>query len=272
MFFLRKRREKLDQEAGLIFRWRGSKQYHVGKLLALVLASVFFVFAVYAIRIDVGSVTPLSKRTGKVFMINENDPNSFQLLVQIEDRSPFHRRWDPAHDHETMGRVRSKVDSLAGYMQEYKPELRVLPVTRVDRELPSVLQSGGSLTGDAVRTWSLAGNGIESARGPVFVRARITADKKIAQRIGGRSLSLPSELIAEEWYGQTYSFLISVDEKGVITDCLPLSGESLEVMKPMKKEKLLARWLRSQRLEPAAGNSVLRGKLELHIEALRKND
>lgn len=272
MFFLRKRREKRDQEAGLIFRWRGARQHYVGKFIALILAASLFIFFLYAIRIDVGQEAPLSKRTGTVFMINENDPNAFQLLVQIEERSPFPRRWDPAYDEDSMGRVRHEANQLAGYSRRYDPELRPLPKEAEGDSLPSVVKVGSSLTGDAVRTWSLAGNAEEPARGGVFVRARITADKKIEERIGERSLSLPRELVAEEWYGQTYRFLISVDQKGVVIDCLALSGESLEVMKPMEKEKLLATWLRSQRLEAAADASVLRGMLELHIEALREDD
>lgn len=272
MYFLRKRREKRDQEAGLVFRWRGAKAHHVGKLIALMIAASFFAFSVYAIRIDVGQELPLSKRTGSVFMINEEDPHSYHLLVQIEERSPFPRRWDPAYDEDTMRRVSEEANLLAGYVREYKPELRPLPVADEIGALPSVIKPASALTGNAVKAWMLESSSGESTRGDVYVQARITADEKIEKRLQGKTLSLPRVLVAEEWYGQTYRFHISVNAKGVVTDCLPLSGESLEVMKPMEKEKLLAAWLRSQRLESAADAAELRGVIELEIEALREND
>ncbi len=272
MYFLRKRRERRDQEAGLIFRWRGAKRHHTGKLIALMMAASFFAFSVYAIRIDVGQETSLSKRAGTVFMINEDDPHAYQLLVQIEERSPFPRRWDPAYDHDTMGRIRDSANLLAGYVSGYHPELQPLPTAEEGGVLPSVIKPSSALTGETLRSWELAQGEGQVSRGDIYVQARITADKDITERLPNQSLSLPRALVAEEWYGQTYRFYISVNDRGVVTDCLALSGESLEALKPMEKEKLLAAWLRSQRLASAAGSPVVRGVLELQIEALRADD
>ena len=63
MLFLRKRREKRDQEAGLVFRWRGARRHHAGKLVALILVSAFFAFFAYAVKIDAVSYTHLTLPT-----------------------------------------------------------------------------------------------------------------------------------------------------------------------------------------------------------------
>lgn len=272
MYFLRKRREKRDQEAGLIFRWRGARSYHTGKLIALMVTASLFIFSVYAIRIDVGQEAPISKRTGTVFMINEDDPNSYQLMVQIEERSPFPRRWDPAYDGDTMGRINKEADILANYVRKYEPTLKPLPRVKEKGELPSVIKPSSALTGRVMKSWELKEGVDSSSRGAVYVQARMSADKKIEERLQSKTLGLPRALVAEEWYGQTYRFYVSVNDKGVVTDCLALSGESLETLKPVEKEKLLATWLRSQRLKSAEDAPVLRGVIELQIEALREDD
>jgi len=268
MFFLRKKRQKRDLDAGLIFRWRGAKKHHTGKLVALLMAASFFVFSVYAIRIDGETETPASKRTGTVFMIDEDDPDCHQLLVQIEERSPFPRRWDPAYDADTMGRVSDEVRVLVGGVSHYDPQLIPLPTVEKELALPSIIEPNSALLGRALQTWAVVEQEPELHQGEVLVSAQITADERIQKRLQGTELTLPRALVAEEWYGQTYRFLVSIDETGVVSDCLSLSGESVESVKPSEKENLLAKWLRVQRFQSAPGQPVLRGVLELQIEAI----
>ena len=270
MFFRTKKRLKKDQEAGLIFRWRGARKHHAGKILALVLTSGIFAFSVYAIRIDGGEEIPLSKRSGTVFMVDENDSRNYQLLLQIEERSPFPSRWDPAYDADTLGRIKEEVSFLAGHSRKYDPQLVGLPVVEENLTLPSVIKPESTLLGNALQTWSLNENPTEPTRGEIFIAARITADETLEPRLGVENRSLPSAVVAEEWYGQVFRFLVSLDEKGSIGDCLSLSGESLESLKPTEKEKLIATWLRGQKFEPAKGEPILRGVIELQIEALQQ--
>lgn len=271
MFFLRKKRQKRDQEAGLIFRWRGARRHHTSKILALMIATGLFAFSVYAIRIDTEQTPLVSKRTGTVFMINDDDPNCYQLLVQIEERSPFPRRWDPAYDAATMGRVSSEVSLLTGKTWSYQPELVPLPVVGEDRELPSIVEPGSALLKKDLRTWELAAADVASeSPGALFVRARMSADEGIQKRLPDEDLALPRALISEDWYGQSFRFLISVGEKGVVRSCVSLSSESVESVKPSEKEKQLSVWIRGLRFKSAAGQPELRGVLELQIEALHE--
>lgn len=272
MFFLSKKRQKLDQDAGLIFRWRGARKYHTGKLIALMITIGFFAFSVYAIRIGGTQTLLVSKRTASVFMINEDDPACRNLLVQIEERSPFPRRWDPAYDDETMSRVSQGTDQLAGKTWNYQPLLEPLPSEDPEPILPSIAEPDATLLGGMTRTWEVADTGNSGQeRGELFVRAKITGDSSIQKRLPIKSQGLPQELIAEEWFGQTFRFLIGIDSKGVVRGCIPLSAETLEAVKPSDKQKLLAAWLRIQRFLPSAPEQPTTiGVLELEIEALRE--
>jgi len=272
MFFLSKRRQKRDRDAGLIFRWRGARKYHTGKLLALMITVGFFAFSVYAIRIG-GTETPLvSKRTASVFMINEDDPDCLTLLVQIEERSPFPRRWDPAYDAEAMSRVSQGTDQLLGKTWNYQPVLEPLPTESSELILPSIVEPDANLLGNITRTWEVAAlENPDQERGELFVRAKITADAAIQTRLPKKSQALPQELVAEEWFGQSFRFLIGIDSKGVVRGCIPLSAETLEAVKPSDKQKLLAAWLRIQRFLPGDPDQPTTiGVLELEIEALRE--
>ena len=131
MLFLRKKRQKRDQEAGLIFQWRGSRKHHIGKILALMIAVGCFAFSVYALKIE--SIKPplLSKREGVVIMLNEDDPNCRKLMMQIEGKSPFPVRWDPVFDRGTLfglqsdGRTEAILMSLPPLVRweyNYQPE------------------------------------------------------------------------------------------------------------------------------------------------------
>lgn len=271
MLFSRKKRQKRDREAGLIFRWRGARRHHTGKILALMITVGVFGFFIYAVRIDADQSPPVSQRTGTVFMINDDDPNCYQLLVQIEERSPFPRRWDPAYDTATMGRVERRVGRLTGKTWTYSPRLIPLPAVDDGRRLPSVVEPGSALLGHSLRTWELADDGAEQRPGAeVLVFARLAADGPLRQRLPEGRLVLPRALAEENWYGQTLRFLIGVDENGVVESCLSLSSETMELVKPSEREKQLSAWLRTRSFKRSPGQPLLRGVLELQIEALRK--
>ncbi|MBK1830329.1 hypothetical protein JIN77_06310 [Verrucomicrobiaceae bacterium R5-34] len=272
MFFLSKRRQRRDREAGLIFRWRGAKKHHAGKLVALMITVGFFAFSMYAIRVS-GVEAPLaSKRTASVFMINEDDPNCLNLLAQVEERSPFPRRWDPAFDEETMSRIQQGTQQLAGRAWSYEPELAPLPTIESDDRLPSIVEPNASLLGNLVQSWEVAPReGAHAEQGELFVRAKITADASIQKRLPTTSPALPQELVAEEWFGQSFRFLMGIDADGVVRGCVALSAETLEAVKPSDKQKLLAAWLRVQRFLPDDSKSPATiGVLELEIEALQE--
>jgi len=273
MFFLRKKKQRQDQDVGLVFRWRGARRHHVGKALALALTIVLFAFATYAIRVE-GMRTPLlTKRTGEVVMLHENDPHSEWLLLQVEERSPFPLRWDPAFDSETIGRISTATNLLSGPVWDYQPSLVEVPRRGVSLRLPSISEDKRSFFSETSQNWNESADAmsIPAERSYVNLRvsAKIVADKEIQGRLPLAEFPLPADLIGDEWYGRSFRFLVGVDSLGVVRGCLPLSGSSMDVAKPTERQKLLSIWLLRMLFKASddieSPTSI--GVLELQIEA-----
>ena len=271
MFFWRHKKQRRDQIAGLVFRWRGARRHHAGKILALFLTTVFFAFSAYALRVEGLRAPLLTKRTGEVVMLSENNPYGERLMLQIEERSPFPLRWDPAFDPETMGRVAATASRLEGRVWNYSPALRLLPKSSQAAGLPSVSEGGAGFFVSEDRPWQeFAGSGSASStgfRGDLSVSALLVAHDVIKARLPSSELPLPGGVIADAWFGQSFRFLMNIDAKGVVRGCLPLSGGSMEVAKPTEKQKLLTAWLHRTSFSPSVDGTDSVGVLELQIEA-----
>ncbi len=271
MFFWRNKKQRRDQMAGLVFRWRGARRHHAGKILALFFTSVFFAFSSYALRVE-GLRPPLeTKRTGEVVMLSEDNPYCERLMLQIEERSPFPLRWDPAFDPETMARIVRTTRRLEGRVWDYNPAMWPLPESSESMALPSVTGGGAGFFASDDRPWrEFSESGDVSPAGfrrNLNVRALLVANGQVGGRLLSSDLPLPGGVIADEWFGQSFRFLMSIDAGGVVRGCLPLSGGSMEVAKPTDKQKLLAAWLHRTAFSSSLDGSVSVGVLELQIEA-----
>ncbi len=258
--------------AGLVFHWRGAKKHHFGKLFALVISVGMGVFAVNALKIDILHPPLVSQRKGVVVMLNENDPNCRDIMIQIEEQSPFPVRWDPAYDPEVMRGIEQDLSHLHGLKNEYSPQLAPLSVQSAPRELASVRRSSDGLLGDVMQHWDESHTPPDIAPPTdLFVRARISVDSNLKGRLPQDEFSLPPNLVADDSFGQSFLFLITMDAKGIIRGCMPLPGGSTDASKTTERQKNLATWLRLQRFKPAAHpKGDVTGELELQIEASRE--
>lgn len=276
MFFLRKHKQQKDQGAGLVFRWRGARRHHSGKILAFFLALGFFGLSAYAIRVEGLRAPLLTKRTGKVVMLNDDDPHCQALLLQVEDRSPFPFRWDPAFDAATMGRITAETALLDGPVWDYLPAMAQVPEGKGVMPLPSISQEGSRFfngNGDRWNEFS-GGSAVSLARpsGDLRVSVQILADQDLRASLPTAEILFPSGVIPDDWFGHSFRFLVGVDAFGVVRGCLPLSGSSMEVAKATEKQKMLAVLLRRMTFKASDDEegAVRIGVLELQIEALQE--
>lgn len=275
MLFLRKKRQKRDQEAGLIFQWRGARKHHTGKFIALMIATGLFAFSVYALKIE--SIKPplLSKRKGVVIMLDEDNPKyrklMSKLMMQIEDRSPFPVRWDPVFDRAILARIEDGVDQLGGVQWQYQAELVPMPVEQQSSGLASIIEPRDGLLGRVMNDWSevgmAAGDGVP---GDLLIRAKVQAGGAIATRLPGDELPIPADLVADDSFGQSFRFMLEIDASGIVNGCLPLPGGTMDAVKTTDRQRKLAAWLRTQRFRPADHDGLATGQLELQIEASRE--
>lgn len=277
MHFLRKNRQKRDRDAGLVFHWRGARKYYLGKVMALIMAVGLFSFAVYALKIE-GLKPPLMpNREGVVIMLNEDDPYCRNLMMQVEERSPFPVRWDPAYDAGSMARIKGGVEKIVGAVWQYDAELLPQPVDKEEDDLASIIEPGRGLLGGMVDNWGRGGSmatvdeGVELPDGELVISMRVRAGGSLGGRFSGDELPMPVDLVEEDWLGQSFRFMLRVDEDGTVRDCLPLTGGTVDVVKMTNRQKTLAAWLRGQRFKRSGvGGGDAVGEVELQIEAMRE--
>ena len=86
MYFIRKKKHKRDQDAGLIFHWRGFRKHHSGKIVAMILACGLFAFSVYAIKVETIRSPLQSKREGVVVVVLPDGGGPPPSLVDKEKK------------------------------------------------------------------------------------------------------------------------------------------------------------------------------------------
>jgi len=273
MYFIRRKKHQKDQDAGLIFHWRGFRKHHSGKMIALLMACGLFAFSVYAIKIETVKSPLQSKKEGVVFMLNEDNPDVGKLLIQVVENSPFPLRWDPALDDEVSSRIAEDRNQLDGKLWNYEMRMQSLPAKSVANELLSIAESNNHFFFPSHDKWRDFGvkNRFVDQEDPV-IRVRVMAGDQLKPRISGDQLQLPNELIVDEGYGQIFRFQIALDSAGFVSNCMPLPGGSADTVIVSDRQKDLASWLRSQRFkeDEQGGDEMIVGEVELQIEALRK--
>ena len=239
---------------------------------ALMVAASCFAFAAYAVRIEGLKQRLVSKRTGTLILLNEDDPNCRRLMLQVEEKSPFPSRWDPVHDRGTLVRIAGMAESVMDEPWVYQPELRELPPR--DKKLTalaSMEDPGDGLVTGMMPSWRqrlvipdfLGG-------GDLYVRGVVVAKGGIENRLEHKVWALPANLVTEDWLGQSFRFMLGIDERGIVRSCVPLPGGSMGGGRATDRQKELSVWLRGQRFKPAAGEGVAFGELQLQIEATRE--
>lgn len=273
MYFIRKRKHERDQEAGLIFHWRGFRKHHSGKVVALILAAALFAFSVYAIKVETPRSPLHSKKEGVVVVLRDDDPAVYALLLEVENRSPFPSRWEPALDGEVSKRIVQKRSELEGFLWNYEMKLEQLPVTKPTHGLVSITASGSELFDPQPDQWSDYGvkERFLERQDPV-IRVRVGTSDTLKSRISADQLELPRELIIDEGFGQLYRFQISLDAAGFVSNCVPLPGGTTDAVVITDRQKTLAAWLRMQRFrqDEEETQGMVVGELDLQIEALRE--
>jgi len=271
MFFLRKKKQKKDLEAGLVFQWRGSTKHHLGKVIALMITIVFFAFSVYALKVETIKPPLLSKRKGVVIMLNEDDPHCAKLMMQIEGKSPFPVRWDPVFDREVMVRIEEAVEGLVGARWQYDAELTPMPIEKLLGGLESIIEPNDGLLGHVMNDWTEGPQAdLAVPSGDLSIRIRVRTGDALKLRLPAEEFLLPPDLIADDSFGQSFRFMVELDASGIVRSCVSLPGGTMDATKATDLQKDLATWLRLQKFNAAKKGEAVTGQLELQIEANRE--
>ena len=206
-------------------------------------------------------------------VLSPDDPVVRELLVQVEERSPFPARWDPAMDEEVVTRILTTRNELEGALWAYEMKLEPLPTMDRSHGLISITESGSELFNVMPNQWreAEARDGFVARKKPL-IRVRVLASNELKSRISGDQLELPNKLVVEEGYGQIFRLQVALDSAGFVSNCTPLPGGTIDALQITDRQKDLAAWLRAQRFSDdgggGGGDGMVVGQLELQIEAL----
>lgn len=242
-----KRREKRDQEAGLVFGWRRHDSTTLSTILALMCTSGIVVFSVYALRI------PLEDRlrgrrdraTGvELFQITDQAPSHISQL--LDDGVADRRDLTPA-----LNEVIAVLDELTAYAPEPLTELRPLPRLSQEIELPNFIDPTRLMLPKP--RYSGEKQPI-SQTGVVVLRGRGTGSLK--QRIV--SVLVPFDFEDRvEFYGQEVRAQVALRPSGAV--------ESAWIIDPVDLSNPLAeavqRWLPSQIFSAGGSDGIVWGEM-----------
>ncbi|MGJ8676540.1 MAG: hypothetical protein ACSHX0_03390 [Akkermansiaceae bacterium] len=269
MFISRKKKQLRDHEAGLVFNWRGVQGYKLGKFLALLMTLLVFAFMLYSVKVEGVMPAMSSVREVSVTMIDETDPMSRNLMMLVEERSPFLPRWDPAYDSDVYSRIDQGVERLIAKKKIYNSELLSLPQALKTEDAPSLITLDEGFSIDKVYDWGVRDTLI-SPNSPYHVELelRMKTGDRLADRVEQDSYILPDGFVDADVFGQSFVFLVGIDDSGEVVSCFPALGGSLDLFKPSDTHKLLAGWLRQQTFKPLENTSeggTWVGHVELQI-------
>lgn len=274
MLFFKKKKQKRDREAGLVFRWRGVRKHHLGKFVALGFAASLFVFLAYSVRIEGMEQRLLSKETGTVIYLDPDDSAIRKLMFDIEEQSPFPARWDPAQDRAHLTKISNMVNEVVGKPWMYEAELIPVPMKGdTSSSLASIVDTNTGLLSGLRNDWQDTEVSPElPVVGDLFVRAHLRASRGLADRLNHQEWSLPAHLVSEDWFGQSFRFLVSIDSEGVVRSCLLLPGGSMGVIRAGERQQELGVWIRGQRFKQQRDQEepLVTGELELQMDATRE--
>ena len=267
MFFSRKKKLLRDRQAGLAFHWRGGQDFQSPKVISLIITSVVFAAALYAVKIT--SIRPpvIPLREGSVVMINHDDPHSQKLIMQVEHLSPFVARWDPALSPSVLKRIKEKAKSFIDPSTPYEAPLMPLPHEVEPDRLAALYDHNTELFIFNDKKIQAAPSSQGGASTDVSVSALFTLHGNIKGRLLQDSYVLPEFLITEDVYGQSFKFVLALDTKGHVYSCLPVTGSALASNKPTAYQKLIASWLKLQKFEPVESKELVVGELIVRIVA-----
>jgi hypothetical protein len=241
-------RKKLhrDRQAGLHFHWHlphGS----LGRLLIGGLVATLFWGALMAyVQVRVPDPLPLPQRAGDLEIVDLEHPANRWLSEVVERESPFHSRWEVRDDSRLNREIADALKRSAP--SPYQPTLQIIDLSVSAPELRG-LPGVSSHRLPAPEAVTIAA--IPTSNPEWWIEV---SNREAQSKWGGTSFRWTGENAALS-PGETWTFQLIVDWRGIVVSCLPLEGlkenTALELAKTLrelryplaKKDAPLRRWM-----------------------------
>ncbi|NNM29439.1 MAG: hypothetical protein HKO57_07955 [Akkermansiaceae bacterium] len=235
------RRQRLDEDAGLVFAWRVPGGSLFRTVLAVLITAGLFAGATVAVNVKPHPDPVRMQDGGSVTLLWPDDPAVLELLSAADVDSPFPDRWEPQASlllNEEIRRLGAELETRGAYRPLLRP--------RLDQPRPPELPG---LLGEAVPPLPPPVTTVlppPTHREGDEVYVRTTADDGLAGRWTTQDVLWEGDQ-AESLLGREAGFLLGVDPAGTVEFCLAIDTGGLD----SELVSLLANWLRQPDLAPA---------------------
>lgn len=252
LFFSRRKKMIRDREAGMVFRWRGSRSGNTGGLtLAILLTTGVFALAFVGLNIRGDKKAPTTRRSAEIMLIEAGDP---RLVQWLDGGSPFPARWDPELSKEHMGRVADVLEDNFAEVAARDFDWRELPDGLGGIETPAIYEAGQLIFPSLPEV-----AGVDRAEGNVAFEVRGEVMGVGGDRMPDVWREFSRDIPAEE-YGKQWRWFVTLGANGEVEYCAPVE--------PFEGDfsSLLERWLRVQNFKVGEAGVTI----EVLVEVVRR--
>ncbi len=223
--FSRQKKISKDVSNGLVFGWRGGHKGGLFWFLSSIIVAAFL-FALFSIvSLDFRSRARTQKFSSEVVLLSRSHP----LSLKGDRVSPFPSKWDPYDASESTSRIRSEMLNELKLSERSPAIWKPQPVASSLSLLPSVFQRGA--------LWLPRNVKIEremTTKSVRSIKAIFNGDAFVSSRIEQKNAIYPNKF-SPEWYGVELRWLVGIDSKGNLEQCMLLDrmtgGESETIEK-----------------------------------------
>ena len=230
-------RHKRREAPQWVFSWRPTGEAWFPKWFALLVVGLGFGVLLTSVRIRVIPPAPWAARKASVIQVRD-DSDGRALRVRASEGGPFPSRFDPASWEGAAAIEREILRISRGMAEPVRPVLREVEVS--EQPVRPML----------------------AARGEPVLPKRIAIDPvalnipplgyvpELIPRSGISVTEMPGELppfdgpVAHAMTEETWNFLVRIDKRGAVSDCLSMSGSDRADLSG------LMRWLRLVTFQP----------------------
>ena len=238
------RHHQRDTDGGLVFSWRVPGDSVTRTAIGVLVATALFGGAASLLQVRIPFSSGDVRESGRVLILDPNDPDSKNLLDWARFHSPFPDRWEPGSERvlETM---MQEITSGLEERARYEPWLRPL---ETEEENPPLAGLIGEVPPPLPRPLLVdPGRGVRALKTGVEVRSQ--AAGPLAGRWGTRVMPLDAD-DAAPYLGRNAAFMVGVDRDGQVVFCVVMDGLGEELTPRIE------RWIRKQVLDPDPGQDA----------------
>lgn len=235
MSWFNKRKTTRDREAGLVFAWRVPHSSNGRMFIATVVIGLIVGAAATTVKVRVVPPPRVLERRASLQLADRSI--SATAFREVDERSPFPLRLDPARIPQAKQLVASALQESCPLPESFRPELKEWPQEKKPRNLPA------AVTGVQVLPPLPDHRAAPPNVSAIRLAPHLTvSDQELSARVPAPLPPWNGE-IDPKWAGKSFQVIAEVTDDGSIRTLMPVDP----AVEPWQREAQI--WLRKVRFE-----------------------